>query len=298
MDDVAPHRYPSRAHSDATPGRGIHPPRAPRVHYGTAVHDGSAILPLLTAIVSAVLAARVGGAAVRRFSPSKPFWAAGLLAFAIAAAAEAYGAADGWGAASFRLYYLFGGCLCVALLGIGSAWLVLPRSIALVISGMAATAVVAAAVAVLLAPVDLARLAGTHGTAPPVNAAIGGHVFLWAIVLNVAGSLLVSGGSLVSLARRRRTVANVGDSRAYIYKDGELAVLTEDQTWVHEVGRRLGIEEAQLKTHPMRHVLTMAIGAGTRFKAAGGRAFRRGCWSRRRGSIRRWSGTRSPVGTA
>ena len=209
MDDVAPHRYPSRAHSDATPGRGIHPPRAPRVHYGTAVHDGSAILPLLTAIVSAVLAARVGGAAVRRFSPSKPFWAAGLLAFAIAAAAEAYGAADGWGAASFRLYYLFGGCLCVALLGIGSAWLVLPRSIALVISGMAATAVVAAAVAVLLAPVDLARLAGTHGTAPPVNAAIGGHVFLWAIVLNVAGSLLVSGGSLVSLARRRRTVANV-----------------------------------------------------------------------------------------
>ena len=55
-------------------------------------------------------------------------------------------------------------------------------------------------------------------------------------------------------------VTSVGDSRAYIFKDGLLAVVTEDQTWVNEVGRRLGIEEAQLKSHPMRHVLTMEIG--------------------------------------
>jgi protein phosphatase len=37
-------------------------------------------------------------------------------------------------------------------------------------------------------------------------------------------------------------------------------VITEDQTLVHEVGRRLGIDEMSLRTHPMRHVLTMAIG--------------------------------------
>jgi len=55
-------------------------------------------------------------------------------------------------------------------------------------------------------------------------------------------------------------VASVGDSRAYVYTDGKLTALTEDQTWVHEVGRRLGIDEVSLKTHPMRHVLTMAIG--------------------------------------
>ncbi len=54
-------------------------------------------------------------------------------------------------------------------------------------------------------------------------------------------------------------IASVGDSRAYVY-DGELTTVTEDQTWVNEVGRRLGIDEAALKTHPMRHVLTMAIG--------------------------------------
>jgi protein phosphatase len=55
-------------------------------------------------------------------------------------------------------------------------------------------------------------------------------------------------------------IANVGDSRAYVYMSGELHVITEDQTWVNEVGRRLGIGEEQLKVHPMRHMLTMAIG--------------------------------------
>jgi PPM family protein phosphatase len=55
-------------------------------------------------------------------------------------------------------------------------------------------------------------------------------------------------------------VVSVGDSRAYVHEQGQLQVVTEDQTWVNEVGRRLGIDEDTLKTHPMRHVLTMAIG--------------------------------------
>ena len=54
-------------------------------------------------------------------------------------------------------------------------------------------------------------------------------------------------------------VASVGDSRLYTY-DGKLTSVTEDQTWVNEVGRRLGLDESTLKNHPMRHVLTMAIG--------------------------------------
>jgi len=55
-------------------------------------------------------------------------------------------------------------------------------------------------------------------------------------------------------------IASVGDSRAYVYQGSQLIAVTEDQTWVHEVGRRLGIDEISLRTHPMRHVLTMAIG--------------------------------------
>ena len=55
-------------------------------------------------------------------------------------------------------------------------------------------------------------------------------------------------------------IASVGDSRVYTFENGTLQTITEDQTWVNEVGRRLGIDEENLKNHPMRHVLTMAIG--------------------------------------
>ncbi len=58
-------------------------------------------------------------------------------------------------------------------------------------------------------------------------------------------------------------VTSVGDSRAYLLEHGILRPITDDQTWVNEVGRRLGIEESTLKTHPMRHVLTMAIGVSS-----------------------------------
>jgi protein phosphatase len=56
-------------------------------------------------------------------------------------------------------------------------------------------------------------------------------------------------------------IASVGDSRAYVLDDAGLRAITDDQTWVNEVGRPLGLDEDSLRTHPMRHVLTMAIGA-------------------------------------
>jgi protein phosphatase len=56
-------------------------------------------------------------------------------------------------------------------------------------------------------------------------------------------------------------IASVGDSRAYVLDEHGLHVITDDQTWVNEVGRPLGLDEESLRHHPMRHVLTMAIGA-------------------------------------
>jgi serine/threonine protein phosphatase PrpC len=55
-------------------------------------------------------------------------------------------------------------------------------------------------------------------------------------------------------------IASVGDSRAYICDAQGLRAVTEDQTWVEEVGRPLGLDDQSLRRHPMRHVLTMAIG--------------------------------------
>ena len=168
----------------------------------------SAILPLATALLAGALAARMAGSATRAFAPAKPLWAAGLLLFAAASAAAAYGTADGWGTTSFRIYYLAGGCLCVAVLGAGSAFLALPRPLALVVLGMALTAVVGATVTVLIAPVDPALLAGAVGLHAPPNDAIGGHAKVWAIALNAAGTLLLVAGAAVSLLRRLRVGPN------------------------------------------------------------------------------------------
>jgi PPM family protein phosphatase len=59
------------------------------------------------------------------------------------------------------------------------------------------------------------------------------------------------------------SIASVGDSRVYLLDEDGLRAITDDQTWVNEVGRPLGLDEESLRNHPMRHVLTMAIGAST-----------------------------------
>lgn len=58
----------------------------------------------------------------------------------------------------------------------------------------------------------------------------------------------------------RLQVASVGDSRAYLSSREGFSLITRDQTWVAEVGSRLGLSDEALRKHPMRHVLTMAVG--------------------------------------
>lgn len=66
--------------------------------------------------------------------------------------------------------------------------------------------------------------------------------------------------AVVALSPGRYGIAHVGDSRAYLFDKGELSRLTIDHTWVEEVGRRLGFSDVDLARHPMRHMLTMALG--------------------------------------
>ncbi|HEX4228188.1 MAG TPA: protein phosphatase 2C domain-containing protein [Bryobacteraceae bacterium] len=64
----------------------------------------------------------------------------------------------------------------------------------------------------------------------------------------------------IALDETRLQVGSVGDSRAYMLSGQDLTLITQDQTWVAEVGSRLGLSDEALKKHPMRHVLTMAVG--------------------------------------
>jgi serine/threonine protein phosphatase PrpC len=58
----------------------------------------------------------------------------------------------------------------------------------------------------------------------------------------------------------RATLVHVGDSRAYLYRDGELRRLTDDHSWVQEQVNAGILSEDEAKSHPLKNVVTRALG--------------------------------------
>ncbi|HEX9636147.1 MAG TPA: Stp1/IreP family PP2C-type Ser/Thr phosphatase [Acidobacteriota bacterium] len=56
-------------------------------------------------------------------------------------------------------------------------------------------------------------------------------------------------------------VANVGDSRAYLLRGGELVQVTEDHTWIAEQVRGGILTPQEVRSHPWRNVVTRALGS-------------------------------------
>jgi protein phosphatase len=56
-------------------------------------------------------------------------------------------------------------------------------------------------------------------------------------------------------------IANVGDSRVYLFRAGCLRQLTCDDTWLSAVIQQERLDSAALANHPMRNVLTQAAGS-------------------------------------
>ncbi|MGA8717547.1 MAG: Stp1/IreP family PP2C-type Ser/Thr phosphatase [Solirubrobacteraceae bacterium] len=55
-------------------------------------------------------------------------------------------------------------------------------------------------------------------------------------------------------------IAHVGDSRAYLFRDGTLQRLTQDHSLVDELVRRGKLTEEQAAEHPQRSIITRALG--------------------------------------
>lgn len=69
------------------------------------------------------------------------------------------------------------------------------------------------------------------------------------------------------LLQDRAYTCQVGDSRIYRLRGGEMAMLTHDHTWVEEAVRGGMLTAAEAESHPYKHVLTRAIGTEGELKA-------------------------------
>lgn len=56
------------------------------------------------------------------------------------------------------------------------------------------------------------------------------------------------------------SLAHVGDSRAYLIRNGEMARVTNDHSWVYEQVQAGMISEEEAERHPFRNVITRALG--------------------------------------
>ncbi|MEW2518636.1 Stp1/IreP family PP2C-type Ser/Thr phosphatase [Actinacidiphila alni] len=63
---------------------------------------------------------------------------------------------------------------------------------------------------------------------------------------------------------QRLGLVHVGDSRAYLLRDGVLTQITQDHTWVQRLVDEGRITEEEATTHPQRSLLMRALGSGER----------------------------------
>jgi hypothetical protein len=158
----------------------------------------------LVAFAAALLALRLAGLLAARYRrsrrPEMLAWTAGLGAYAVAAAAIAWGEAAGWDGRAFRVYYAAGALLTAPLLGAGS----------LLLAGRSRAAPAALVFAGLAVGVSLA--VPVHGVfaAHGIPAAQDHLAFLPARLLAIAANALGTLAVVVVALRsfRRRPLGN------------------------------------------------------------------------------------------
>jgi hypothetical protein len=150
-----------------------------------------ALLAFAAALVALRLAGRVAGRWRVRRAPELLAWSAALFAYAVAAAALAWGAAHGWDARAFRLYYLFGGLLTAPLLGAGSLLIWRRRwagPVALVYTGLAVGIAIAMPVHGVFSGSDMPAAQDHLEFVPARLVAIAGNTLGTAAVVIVAAA--------------------------------------------------------------------------------------------------------------
>src|SRR5690242_18857347 len=119
---------------------------------------------------------------------------------------------SGAGTLLFRLYYILGGALMPAWLGLGSIALVSSPRITRISVSILSVLSVLAAVLIFLANIDMAKLSQIAGT-PGTGTLQPGAWLAMTIILNTLGVVAVVGVALYSGWKLLRRQASVGDMR-------------------------------------------------------------------------------------
>jgi protein phosphatase len=99
-----------------------------------------------------------------------------------------------------------------------------------------------------------------------VDSIVAGHHRL-TMAMNKDADLKGMGTTVVVAAHQpgagKIVVCHVGDSRAYRYRNGGLMLLTSDHSWVHEQVEAGFLTEEAARTHPLKNVVTQALGGNS-----------------------------------
>jgi len=171
-----------------------------------------ALFEALAALFALLAALFIFDQHLNRPRPYKLMWSLGLLFYGIAAGAAAAGAAGGWNVAEYKLWYLFGGIMTAAYLGLGTLYLLAPRPVGHVATAFAVLISLYAAARILLYSVPAATAAALASAstttvtnvahfsvfAPAITQPTAFDLRLAAIVMNIPGALLLFGGAVWS----------------------------------------------------------------------------------------------------
>lgn len=172
-------------------------------------------LPFLSAAVSYIFAAAV----LRRFfygyRPYSLVWGIGLIFYALGTSMEALNGLLGWNDGVFRLWYFSGAMMTAAWLGQGTVYLLARRTVAHVLMAFLVLVSLVAALLILNADLDPARLEGEQLSGQAIVAPILGGMKtplprLITPITNIYGTVALVGGAIYSawIFWRKRVLPN------------------------------------------------------------------------------------------
>lgn len=163
----------------------------------TTVH----YIPILTTVVAAAFAATIFARYRKRGGHHLLWWGIGMVTYGLGTITESLTTLFGWHEPVFRLWYITGALLGGAPLAQGTIYLLLSRRTAHRLAAALVSVIVVASLAVLLAPVDHAKVETFR---------LSGRVFGWQWVrafspfINLYSAGFLIGGAILSALRYRR----------------------------------------------------------------------------------------------